>query len=292
MLSPKLALAALLAALPACESAYADVPPPPEEMLTPERRPWIPPVPVQPRARLELVSASGARLPTFQHQGRTYVLGERGERYSVRVVNPSPFRVEAVVSIDGLDAIDGRPASYAKRGYVLPPYGDVVIEGFRTSQRDVATFRFSSVADSYAERKGLGRNVGVIGVALFRERAMPPVQTRPSPPLRRRYDGDAPNRAPAAGAAPKGDGARREADESRGRPGLGTEFGEQRWAPVTETAFERASSTPSATSELRYDDRAGLRARGIRLERPREPELDRRDNADPFPAGRYAEPPP
>ena len=50
------------------------------------------------------------------------------------------------------------------------------IEGFRTSLADVATFRFSSVDNSYAGKKGKARNVGVIAVALFEEQAPEPDQ--------------------------------------------------------------------------------------------------------------------
>ena len=45
----------------------------------------------------------------------------------------------------------------------------MVIDGWRTSEDSVAAFRFSSIEDSYAERMGDGRNVGVIGAAFFRE---------------------------------------------------------------------------------------------------------------------------
>ena len=59
---------------------------------------------------------------------------ELGDRYRVRITNPTARRVEAVVSVDGLDAIDGKTASFDdKRGYVIAPYGEVTIEGFRTS---------------------------------------------------------------------------------------------------------------------------------------------------------------
>jgi hypothetical protein len=74
-----------------------------------------------------------------------------------------------VVSVDGLDVIDGENGDLRKRGYVVPPHGDVKIEGFRTSTADVATFRFSSVDGSYAGKKGKARNVGVIAVAIFEE---------------------------------------------------------------------------------------------------------------------------
>ena len=72
--------------------------------------------------------------------------------------------------------VDGEAGDLRKRGYVVPPYGEIRIEGFRTSQADVATFRFSSVSDSYAGQKGKARNVGVIAVALFEEQAPEPEQ--------------------------------------------------------------------------------------------------------------------
>jgi hypothetical protein len=124
--------------------------------------------------QVDLIDENGNPLSTYAHRGRYYVMGDAGQRYRVRVTNPTPRRVEAVISVDGLDVVDGRPADFAsKRGYVIPAYGQVVIDGFRTSMDDVATFRFSSVSNSYAGRKGLPRNVGVIGVALFAEREQP-----------------------------------------------------------------------------------------------------------------------
>jgi len=122
--------------------------------------------------RVRVVDENHQTLPTFADRGKTYVMGTVGSRYSVVVSNPTAKRVEAVISVDGVDAIDGHPADYVrKRGYILPAYGDMTVDGFRTSMDEVATFRFSSVADSYAGRLGQPRDVGVIGVAFFSERA-------------------------------------------------------------------------------------------------------------------------
>src|SRR5208283_3755397 len=130
----------------------------------------------------EVVGDSSAALPSFfSRQGQRFVLGTLGERYRIRIVNPTPARVEAVVSVDGLDAIDGKPASLAKRGYVIPAFGDVTVDGWRTSLDAVAAFRFSSVRDSYASRTQTDRNVGIIGVAFFRENTPPPVVWRTPP---------------------------------------------------------------------------------------------------------------
>lgn len=128
---------------------------------------------------VHLQDESGRVLPGFQAGGRQYVIGEAGSRYTIVVRNYSSYRFEVVASVDGLDVIDGRPGSFAKRGYILDPNSTLEIEGFRRSAEAVAAFRFSSVRDSYASRGGKGtRNVGVIGVALFHERGTRPVWTQ------------------------------------------------------------------------------------------------------------------
>ena len=140
---------------------------------------------------VQILRETGETLPTYAHRDRFYVQGEAGERYVIRITNPTPRRVEAVVSVDGLDVVDGEPGDLRKRGYIVAPYGETRIEGFRTSQADVATFRFSSVGDSYAGRKGKARNVGVIAVAIFEEerpREQQIILSQPAPPPPRPYD--------------------------------------------------------------------------------------------------------
>jgi hypothetical protein len=143
---------------------------------------------------VQIIRENGETLPTYAFKDRFYVQGNAGERYIIRVTNPTPNRIEAVVSVDGLDVVDGDEGDLHKRGYIVPPNGDVRIEGFRTSLDDVATFRFSSVDGSYAGKKGKARNVGVIAVALFEEQAPPPEQqiimgdNRPAPQRNRPYD--------------------------------------------------------------------------------------------------------
>jgi hypothetical protein len=96
-------------------------------------------------------------------------------RYTIVIQSHVPARLEVVVSVDGLDVLDGKSASVAKRGYLIDPHGVLEIDGFRQSMDAVAAFRFGSVQDSYAEKKhGDARNVGVIGVALFNEKGTNP----------------------------------------------------------------------------------------------------------------------
>src|SRR5690349_9360397 len=175
-------LAALGAA--ACSSVYA-VHSAPDQAIAADR----------PLARspygVELVADTGGTLETYERGDRFFVLGQHGDRYSIRIKNPTARRVEAVISVDGLDVIDGLDADFKKkRGYVVPAYGELTVDGFRMSTTQVAAFRFSSVGESYAERKGKGRNVGVIGVAIFAEKEDPQlVMPAPEPVARGGWQG-------------------------------------------------------------------------------------------------------
>lgn len=117
-----------------------------------------------------LVDEAGNTLPGLQAQGRTLILGADGQRYRIAVRNATSARFEIVASVDGLDVIDGKPADPNRRGYLVAPYDTLVIDGFRTSDANVAAFRFGSVADSYAAQTSGDRNVGVVGIAIFAER--------------------------------------------------------------------------------------------------------------------------
>ncbi len=122
------------------------------------------------RVLVSLIDEYGQPLPAYRVGADPFVVGEPGRRYAIRIDNQSPYRLEAVVSVDGLDVVDGREASFDKRGYILHPGGTTIIDGFRTSTSEVAAFRFGSVASSYAaQTTGSARNVGVVGVALFAE---------------------------------------------------------------------------------------------------------------------------
>ena len=117
-----------------------------------------------------LKSGHGGFLKSFSSGSDRFYVGEKGDRYVIWIKNLTPSRLEVVVSVDGLDVLDGEAASYRKRGHLIQPNSTLTIDGFRRSSSAVAAFRFSSVADSYSERRhGNSRNVGVIGVGVFPE---------------------------------------------------------------------------------------------------------------------------
>lgn len=357
-----------------CSVAAADQLAAPPSGTGPRTALAIAPAKIRAPYDVQVIRENGETLPTYALKDRFYVQGNASERYILRITNPTPNRIEAVVSVDGLDVVDGENGDLRKRGYVVPPYGETRIEGFRTSSADVATFRFSAVSDSYAGKKGKARNVGVIAVALFEEEAaqqiiLPEVV---QPNYRQPYDYEddldvssadrrprnkdvakadkAPRReswggesaggrgidakrsiapdfaptttgpstasrpAPPPASPPRGgyggaaqrksfddDGAADEAEampnrnyeRQQSRPGLGTEFGEQRYSAATFTKFVRAAGRPVAIAELRYNDAAGLTALGILVSPlPDEGEIMTRETADPFPGdGRFARSP-
>src|SRR5688572_4205146 len=140
---------------------------------------------VAPLVSVSLQDHEGVALMSAMHGGQMFVAGEQGRRYAIRVTNNSADRVEVVLSVDGRDAVSGKMADFrTNRGYVVEPFGSVVVDGFRTSLQTVAAFRFTSPSESFAGRHDQPQNAGVIGVAVFKERrqaiAMRPMAPRAS----------------------------------------------------------------------------------------------------------------
>jgi len=245
MLRPRILLASFLLAAGCSSAAHADRLAAPG-VIGPRTALAVAPAKIRAPYDVQVIREGGDTLPTYALKDRYYVQGNAGERYIIRVTNPTANRVEAVVTVDGLDVVDGESGDLRKRGYVVPPYGEVRIEGFRTSTDDVATFRFSSVSDSYAGKKGKARNVGVIAVALFEEEAAQQqqiiVEPPPPPNYRQPYDYeddlDVSSRAPGARG---GYGGVAKADKAPARPAPRRDGGEKR-------SMEPAADRPATTS--------------------------------------------
>jgi len=201
---------------------------------------------------------TGERIPVYSHRGRLYAPGTPGAKYSLLISNRTGERVLAVTSVDGVNVVTGETAAPGQSGYVLDPWGSVDIGGWRKSMSEVAAFVFTPLPDSYAARTDRPGNVGVIGVAVFREyRAPRPpavLQQAPSSGLDKRE-------AEGRSSEPSADALSRKAPA----PGekLGTGHGEREASEVTWTDFRRASANPSELLSIYYDSRANLIARGI-----------------------------
>jgi hypothetical protein len=235
---------------------------------------------------LDIVSRSdGQVLPVYNGGSRNWVVGTPGREYSIRYCNSTPGRVLAVMSVDGVNVVSGETASPAQSGYVLDAYECADIQGWRKDFSRTAAFYFTELPDAYATRTGRPENVGVIGVAVFRER---PQRIAWRERLSKTpYEGDRRD-APAAPAERAAGSAVQDAqssadaisprEESAGRleaapsatmptpaplSKLGTGHGRSEDSPAQRVRFERESATPSETIAIHYDRRENLVAMGI-----------------------------
>jgi hypothetical protein len=255
---------------------------------------------------------SGATLPLYHHQGEYWVAGRPGARYAIAVRSKVGERLMAVTSVDGVNVLSGETASWSQTGYVFSPYLYYQITGWRKTSSEIAAFEFAAASDSYAERTGRPAQVGVIGVALFRE--VPPQPVAVQPDVYRRSDlasesssaRDKREERPApASAAPvvsdksvgSSSGSAESVAEAQGNgadatrqslskampaplpsPKLGTGHGQREESRVAHTSFARLQSNPNEVIRIRYDSRENLIASGVIREPLRRPPIP-----NPFP---------
>jgi hypothetical protein len=258
---------------------------------------------------------SGALLSPHFYRGEYWVAGSPGARYAIEIRNRIGERLLAVTSVDGVNVVSGATAGWDQTGYVFSPGERYQITGWRKTDSEVAAFTFTESPNSYAERTGRPANVGVIGVAIFRERAPQAVQGTPmigqsssqrDAPRAFESDSALPNdsmakspTARASNSAAAGDakvspstpGAAMPAPSSTSpmtspvarapvpAPKLGTGHGEREYSYVNHTEFLRMQARPNEVIRIRYDSLDNLFAMGI-IKRPR----PATPMANPFPA--------
>ncbi len=243
--------------------------------------------------QLEVVDReTGELLPVFTASGERYVPGRPGARYGLRIRNMRRERVLVVMAVDGVNVLTGQTAGWQQNGYVLGPFESGQIDGWRKTDREIAAFEFTAQQQSYAARTGRPLDVGVIGLAVFRERvAVAPPMPVPSPPprstpwredrgqgaakdesvereagsdRRERSAQQAPAQtqspAPSMSAAPEMRGEAKAADSTAK---LGTGHGQREESVVGHTRFERAASAPDEVIAVRYDSHANLVRLGV-----------------------------
>lgn len=237
--------------------------------------------------------STGERLTPWRHDGKLYVAGTPGDRYGVELRSRRGERVLTVLSVDGVNALTGQTAATLQSGYVIDGWQSYAINGWRKSMEDVAQFVFTALPDSYAARTGRPGNVGVIGVAVYREKPVAPEPIAVAPQAPSWRDGFGRNEAQTSSAAAdsvakaeSGTGGSAGAEGSRpaaapvlaerraeqaGGPAdvemkskkLGTGHGAREHSPTRYTEFVRNSDRPDEIVTIYYDSRANLVARGI-----------------------------
>lgn len=234
---------------------------------------------------------AGQVLPVYWHDGERHVAGEPGHEYEIRIRNRDRGRLLAVTSVDGVNVITGRTAHPRQSGYVIDAWGSVEIDGWRKSLDEVAAFYFTALPDSYAARTGRPDNVGVIGVALFRERQADPVplyrQSVPSADAEPLDPPSIPQEKTAGRAASESAAAPAMVDRLEREDRLGTGHGRRVESGARHVDFERASQRPDAVITIYYDSYRNLVARGV-IPKPKDRYAKR--VPEPFPGGFVPDP--
>ncbi len=226
-------------------------------------------------AEVEVIDRdTGQPLETYYHHGEYWVAGAPGAHYAIYLRNQMGERLLAVTSVDGVNVITGQSAGWEQGGYVLDPWEGYQVIGWRKSDYQVAAFAFTAAPASYAARTGRPQNLGVIGVALFREQPAEALLPRQPPQV---ADSEAAQRS-----APLARQAQRQAEQGATAaspdlsanvanapvpvapaPSLGTAHGEREYSYVAHTRFVRRQWQPNEIIRIRYDSLDNLIAMGI-----------------------------
>lgn len=202
----------------------------------------------------------GSVCRSYVHNGQTYVAVEVGKPYVVSLRNGNwNGRKLTVVSVDGINVIDGADAGYSGTGYVLAPGESIDIPGWLRSGQQAAAFEVADASASYAAKTGRGTsNVGVIGVAVFDERQRPVWHGG--------YCGGSFSEATLGGIRCNSTPSRSILTKS-----VGTAFGKTVDFRTSKTTFDKASETPSQIITIRYGTREMLREWGVPIDLQEQP---------------------
>jgi hypothetical protein len=216
--------------------------------------------------------------PEYWHNGTLYVEALRGSSYSLRITNPTPYRVAVALSVDGLNTIDARHTdARSATKWVLGPYESTDISGWQVNDRTARSFFFTGERHSYGAALGQTDNLGVIEAVFYREKRPRITEYEYSP----RYEADS-REMGATGSAPAPPPAKAQAPaESQGKlsddyaaTGMGRR--ERHEVESVDIDLERE---PAASIRIRYEFTPQLVKMGIL---PSVSPMDRRERAHGF----------
>lgn len=124
----------------------------------------------------ELLVRPRGRTPAdeYYHNGAVWIEGREGNNYTIDIRNNTHRRALFIVSVDGLDVVEGQPAGPRSQGYVVGPQETISIPGWKLNNQEAAEFFFSRSRESYVNAiGGTTTNTGVIGTMVFSEYVEP-----------------------------------------------------------------------------------------------------------------------
>jgi hypothetical protein len=192
------------------------------------------------------VLVDGSPVRTISHAGKTYLpVTQLGTEYQIRVQNYGSRRIVAIVSVDGLSVLNGKPASEHQSGYIVDAHSHILIKGWRRDMDTVAAFSFEEREKSYAARMGRPENLGVIGLIAVEEEG--------SPIWLREEMKDSAKRALAPSGIHEGYG--------KDVGGIGTGYGRDVESHIYYVPFVRSANKRTVT--IYYDTVEALRRAGV-----------------------------
>lgn len=198
------------------------------------------------------VVVDGQSRAEYEHRGATYIEAVRGREYSLRLSNPTPYRVAVALAVDGLNTIDARHTDgWNASKWVLEPYESTEITGWQVNDQTARRFFFTGERHSYGAALGETENLGVIEAIFYRERSRPI--------SRNRRDRIEEPMAQGGAAAPRSEAQQKAAaDDDYAATGMGDH---------TRHDVERVDLNldphPIATLRLRYEFRPELVKMGV-----------------------------
>lgn len=221
--------------------------------------------------------------------GDIFIEGRKGHEYSLKFENSTNRRVKGVFAVDGLNVITGD--NTWERGYIIEPYGSLIIDGWRKNDQSVNAFYFAEKKSSYSARAGKGSaNVGVIGAKVFFEKLQPiysfnyhyqypkyrvyganeqwkTSSIEPTDAIMSDWIETSSSMVGSSSMVNSQNSINSALRSAQPVQKLGTGYGEEK-SFKTETVYFNAESSPAAEFVLFYDDRKNLERMGIKLDMP------------------------
>lgn len=134
------------------------------------------------------VLVNGRPVSEYFKETKSFIEARQGTEYTLRFRNNSWKRVMAVFVVDGVEVIKGKSGAEADTGYIVDPWSSIEVKGYRINDSEVASFKFSSNAQSYTSLVGVKevnpvtqevtykkdtKNNGVIAVRVYDEKVEP-----------------------------------------------------------------------------------------------------------------------
>jgi len=216
--------------------------------------------------------------PEYHHEGSVYIEAVRGASYSLRLTNPTPYRVAVALSVDGLNTIDAKHTDARNASkWVLEPYESTVISGWQVSDRAARSFFFTGERHSYGASLGQTQNLGVIEAVYFRERRHEVEMYRPFSGFSEGRSAGSANAQPAPVPEQSAKAQKKDAADDYAATGMG-----EKQRHEIEMVDMDLDPNPVASVRIRYEFHPQLVKLGILPEQISP--LERREHASGFSA--------